>query len=232
MRWMRLESENGWPRAMAKLKESLEQKRARMGRILRVFKRTYPDARCSLNYSNPFELLISTILSAQSTDKGVNLATPELFKRFPDARAMAAADVTEIERLIKTTGFYKTKAKSLLETSCALVEKHGGEVPRTLESLVELRGVGRKTANVVLGNAYGIPGLVVDTHVGRLTRRMGFTRATDPVKVEGEMMPIVPREDWTIFSHLLIFHGRARCQARKPDCAGCEIQADCPRVGV
>lgn len=203
-----------------------------MANVLATFRRAYPDAHCSLDFKTPYQLLIATILSAQCTDERVNLVTPGLFKRFSDAKAMSKADLAEVEKLIQSTGFYKNKARALVECSRALVEQHKGEVPRELEQLTALRGVGRKTANVVLGNAYGVPGLVVDTHVGRLSRRLGFTSQEDPEKVEQEMMEIVPREDWTDFAHLLISHGRARCVARKPDCLNCEVEKLCPKVGV
>jgi endonuclease-3 len=203
-----------------------------MGEILRILKRTYPEAECSLHYKNPFQLLIAVILSAQCTDERVNKVTPALFRRLPTPQAMASADLGELEELVRTTGFFKNKAKSLKECSTALVERHAGKVPRTLEELTALRGVGRKTANVVLGVAYGVPGLVVDTHVGRLTRRMGFTKATDPVKVEHEMMEIVPREDWSLFAHLMINHGRETCTARKAMCEECPVNRYCPKVGV
>jgi endonuclease-3 len=204
----------------------------RMGEILRILKRTYPDAECSLTHSNPFQLLISTILSAQCTDERVNRVTPALFAKYPDPHAMAKAPLRDLEKLIKTTGFFHSKAKSLQETSRALVAKHGGEVPSTLGELTALRGVGRKTANVVLGNAFDTPGLVVDTHVGRISRRLGFTRETDPVKVEHAMETFVPREDWTLYSHLLISHGRAVCTARKAMCEECPVAGFCPKIGV
>lgn len=213
-------------------KEKLEEKRARALEIIECFKRVYPEAECSLDFETPFELMVATILSAQCTDARVNLVTPALFKRFPDAKAMARAKVGEVEKLIASTGFYKNKAKALVESAKVLVERHRGQVPRTLDELVALRGVGRKTANVILGVAYGIPGMVVDTHVGRLSRRLGFTEQTDPVKVEREMMQIIPRKEWTPFGHLMISHGRARCAARKPDCRRCEVDGLCPKIGV
>lgn len=203
-----------------------------MQEVLKRFKSIYPESRCSLTFSNAYELLMATILSAQCTDERVNMVTPALFKKYPSPETMARAKLPDVEKMIQSTGFYKNKAKSLVECSKALVEQHGGSVPRDLDSLTALRGVGRKTANVILGNAYGIPGLVVDTHVGRLSRRMGFTTQEDPVKVELEMMDIVPREDWTLYSHLLIDHGRARCMARRPDCLHCEVEGLCPRIGV
>jgi endonuclease-3 len=208
----------------------LEQRR--MGEILKILKREYPEAKCSLDYRNPFELMIATILSAQCTDERVNKTTPELFKKYPTPAAMAAGKLKDIEKLIQSCGFFRTKALSLKSASNDLVKLHGGEVPKVLEDLVQLRGVGRKTANVVLGNAFGIAGLVVDTHVGRLSRRMGFTTETDPEKVETQMMKFVPQEDWTLFSHLLIHHGRAICMAKKALCEECPLARYCPKIGV
>jgi endonuclease-3 len=209
-----------------------EAERRRMAEILRILKREYPEARCSLDYGTPYQLLIATILSAQCTDVRVNLVTPTLFAKYPGPREMAKAPLKELEALIQSTGFYKNKARSIQEATRAILEKHGGEVPRDLEALTALRGVGRKTANVVLGNAYDVPGLVVDTHVGRLCRRLGFTRDEDPVKVEHAMMELVPREDWTLFSHLLISHGREVCTARRAFCEECPVSRYCPKVGV
>ena len=212
--------------------QKLQVEIARMGEILRILKREYPEAQCSLFFNNPFELLVATILSAQCTDEQVNKITPALFNKFPTPEAMSQAKLSEIEKLVKTTGFFRNKAHNIKEASRAIVEEHGGQVPSTLDELVELRGVGRKTANVVLGNIFGTPGLVVDTHVGRISRRMGFTRSEDPVKVEHEMEVIVPREDWTMFSHLMISHGRAICTARRAKCDECVISRYCPKVGV
>jgi endonuclease-3 len=200
--------------------------------IFRRLTRLYPDAHCALDHANPFQLLIATILSAQCTDKRVNLVTPALFARFPDARSFAGADVREIEDLVRSTGFFRNKAKNIQQLCRALVDEHGGQVPGSLEELVKLPGVGRKTANVVLGDGFGVPGITVDTHVGRLSRRLGFTRLVDPVKVERELMAIWPRKDWTLFSHRLIFHGRQVCAARKPDCGRCTLADVCPKVGV
>lgn len=204
----------------------------RMLEILKILKRTYPNAKCSLIYQGPWQLLVATILSAQCTDERVNQVTPVLFRRFKSPVEMAKAPVGEIEKVIQSTGFYKNKAKALKESSQSIVEKHAGKVPPDLDQLVHLRGVGRKTANVVLGNAFSIPAMVVDTHVGRLSRRMGFTRYYDPVKIEHELMEIVSREDWTLYSHLMIDHGRAICTARKAHCERCPIAALCPKVGV
>jgi endonuclease-3 len=214
-------------------KETLEEKRARLNEILARLKSAYPGAECALEHENAFELMVATILSAQCTDARVNMVTPALFRKYPDARAMAKARLADVEKLIQSTGFYKNKAKSLVESAKLLVERHEGEVPKTMEALTALRGVGRKTANVILGNAFGLAeGIVVDTHVGRLSRRLGLTKHVDPVKVEQDLVLLLPREEWTLFSHLLIFHGRSRCIARLPDCLRCEVRALCPRVGV
>ncbi len=202
-------------------------------RLLATLKRAHPGARCSLEHRDAFELLVATILSAQCTDERVNLTTPEVFRRWPNARALADAELPEIEEVIRSTGFFRMKARALSEMSKDLVEKFAGQPPPRLDALVTLRGVGRKTANVVLGNAFGInEGVVVDTHVGRLSRRMGLTRETDPVKVEKDLVALLPQKEWTLFSHLLIHHGRAFCMARKPACSACPLEALCPRVGV
>jgi len=200
----------------------------RARRVNRILAEEYPDARCELDYRNPFELLVSTVLSAQCTDVQVNRVTPALFAAYPDAAALAAAPRDRLEELIRSTGFFRAKAESLLGLSRGLVERYDGEVPATLADLVTLRGVGRKTANVVLGNAFGVPGIPVDTHVGRLSRRLGWTINTDPDAVERDLMAIFPPADWTQVSHHLIFHGRRRCTARKPACAGCPVRALCP----
>ena len=208
---------------------SLEKRRQHAAAIVAILKSTYPDAHCALVHHNPLELLIATILSAQCTDERVNQVTPKLFAAFPDARALAQAQMADIEAIIRSTGFFRAKARSISYTARLLMEKHGGKVPATMAELTALPGVGRKTANVVLGNAWGIDeGIVVDTHVGRLSRRLGFTRQTDPVKVEQDLMQIIDRRDWTLMSHLMIFHGRRRCTARRPDCAGCELAGMCP----
>jgi endonuclease-3 len=199
---------------------------------VRVLKRLYPGARCSLDYETPFQLLVATILSAQCTDERVNQVTPGLFRQLPTPRDFADVPAGELETAIRSTGFFRSKARSLRECARDLVEKHGSEVPRTLEELTALRGVGRKTANVVLGNAYGIPGVVVDTHVSRLSHRLGLTRQRDPEKIERDLMEKIPKRDWTLFSHLLIHHGRAICQARKPRCPECKLAPLCPKIGV
>lgn len=207
--------------------------RRRTNQIFRTLKRTYPDAHCALHFTTPLQLLIATILSAQCTDERVNQVTPALFARCPDAAALASISQAELERMIHSTGFYRAKARSLRSCAASLVADHRGEVPRTMEALHRLAGVGRKTANVVLGNAFHLAeGVVVDTHVGRLSRRMGLTRHHDPVKVESALVRLLPKEDWTLASHLLISHGRKRCNARKPDCPRCEISALCPKRGV
>lgn len=193
----------------------------------------YGDASCSLDFGRPLELLVATILSAQCTDVRVNLVTPEVFRRFPDVAALAAAPPGALEEVIRSTGFFNAKAKSLRGMARALVEKHGGEVPRTMEALHALPGVGRKTANVVLGNVWGTPdGVVVDTHVGRLARRLGWTRQTDAVKAERDLNRIIPKERWTWISHALIQHGRRICTARRPQCERCTLADICPKVGV
>lgn len=204
--------------------------RAERARILlRLLPETYPDAHCELDYSSPLELLVATILSAQCTDKRVNIVTKELFRRCKTAKDFAAISQEDLEGIIRSAGFYRTKAKNIRAMAQRLLDEHGGEVPRTLESLAALPGVGRKTANVVLGNAFSInDGVVVDTHVTRLSNRLGLTRHTDPVKIEQDLIPLFPRECWTNLSHWLIWHGRRRCTARKPDCPGCELHGVCP----
>ena len=201
--------------------------------VLARLKNEYPDAHTELDFETPFQLLVATILSAQCTDKRVNMVTPTLFREFPTPRDLASADPARLEDMIRTTGFFRNKTKSLLGMSAALVERHGGELPRTMEEMVKLPGVGRKTANVVLGNALDVnEGVVVDTHVGRLSVRLGFTNETDPVKVEQVLMRLIPREDWVRVSHLLIFHGRRVCVARAPKCAACVLNDICPSSRV
>ncbi len=192
---------------------------------------TYPDAGCELDFDNPFELLVVTVLSAQTTDRRVNTARPALFAAYPDARAMAAASREHLEQLVGPLGFFRAKTESLLKLSAALVADHDGEVPATLDELVKLPGVGRKTANVVLGNAFDVPGLTVDTHFGRLVRRLGWTDETDPVKVEHAIAELFPKRDWTMLSHHLIWHGRRRCHAKKPACGACPVARLCPAYG-
>ena len=201
--------------------------------ILRRLRVAYPRARCALHHRNPLQLLIATILSAQCTDERVNLVTPALFRRYRTAADFAAASPGELEAMIRSTGFFRNKARSIRNCCKKLVEKHGGRVPDTLDELIQLDGIGRKTANVVLGVAYGkAEGIVVDTHVSRLSRRMGLTCQTTPERIEQALMDIVPREDWIDFSHLLIWHGRKRCNARKPDCILCEVADVCPKISV
>jgi endonuclease-3 len=192
----------------------------------------YPDAHCELDFATPLELLVATVLSAQSTDVRINMVTPALFARYPDAWAYAAADRAELEELIRSTGFFRAKSESLMGIGRALVERFDGEVPGRLADLVTLPGVGRKTANVVLGNAFGVPGLTVDTHFGRLARRLGWTGEDDPVKVEKDVALLVERREWTMLSHRLIFHGRRTCFARKPACGACPIASLCPSFGI
>ena len=213
-------------------RESFQAKAARVKKVISGLRKAYPDAHCELNHSNPLELLVATILSAQCTDKRVNIVTGELFNKYRSAADYARADLAGLERDIRTTGFYRNKARSIKACGHALAERHGGSVPGTMEELIELGGVGRKTANVVLGNAFNFNvGVVVDTHVARLSRRLGLTGETDPAKIEQALMKLVPKEEWTLFSHWLIWHGRRRCSARKPDCAHCEISGLCPSAG-
>jgi len=209
------------------------RKKARAIEVFARLKRAHPDAHCELDHETPLQLLMATILSAQCTDKRVNMVTPSLFKRFPTAQALADAQQEELEEIIKSTGFFRNKSKSLIGLGKALVERHGGAVPDSMESLVKLPGVGRKTANVILGNAFRKnEGVVVDTHVGRLSLRLGLTRETDPVKVERELMPLIPREDWTMLAHVLVFHGRRICYARTPKCEICVLSEICPSSTV
>jgi len=212
------------------MSKKLDDRKSRIGPILAELKRAYPDAKCSLNFKTPLQLLIATILSAQSTDVRVNLVTKNLFKKYKSAKDLASVPQEELERDIHSTGFYRNKAKSLRGMAQAIIEGHSGKVPQTMEELVELPGVGRKTANVVLGNAYGQNvGVVVDTHVTRVANRLKLTdHASDAVKIEQDLMQIVPQDQWTLFSHLLIHHGRAVCTARKPNCVYCPILKYCP----
>ncbi len=206
----------------------------RARRVNRALAERYPDARCELDHTSPLELLVATVLSAQTTDVRVNLVTPALFARYGDASAYAAADREELEALIRSTGFFRAKAQSLIGIGQALVERFAGQVPARLDDLVRLPGVGRKTANVVLGDAFGVPGITVDTHVGRLARRLGWTTETDPVRVERDIAALILRPEWTLLSHRLIFHGRRTCYARRPACDACPVTRDCPsafRVG-
>jgi endonuclease-3 len=214
-------------------RESAEARRARTLELLQRLERAYPEACCALEHRSPLELLVATILSAQCTDARVNLVTPELFRRYPTAADYARAPRAELEEAIRSTGFFRNKARSLQGLGAALVERHGGVVPDTMAELVALPGVGRKTANVVLGNAFGKnEGVVVDTHVARLSKRLGLTRETDPVRIERDLADVVPRERWTLWAHLLIFHGRRVCKAPRPRCAECVLADLCPSALV
>jgi endonuclease III len=203
----------------------------RARRIGRELASLYPDAHCELNFGSPLELLVATILSAQTTDRSVNQVTPVLFARYHTAADYAAADRAELEKILLPTGFYRSKTRSLIGLGQALCERFDGEVPRRMRDLVTLPGVGRKTANVVLGNAFGVPGITVDTHFSRLSRRFGWTTQTDPDKIEQEVGSLFPKRDWTFLSHLLIWHGRRVCQARKPACGACTLASLCPSFG-
>lgn len=208
-------------------KIAARSEKRRHARLLEKLRQLYPEAECALHFANPFELLVATILSAQSTDKTVNQITPTLFKKYP--AAMAKADINELEALIRPSGFFHNKAKNLQACAAAIANDYHGEVPRTMEELIALPGVGRKTANVVLGNAFGInAGVVVDTHIQRLSQRLGFTTEQTPEKIERDLMSIVPQDDWTIFAHQMIQHGRQICQARKPKCDECLLAPECP----
>ena len=212
-------------------RESKAARRVRALEILARLKREYPDAHCELDHRDPFELLVATILSAQCTDARVNLVTPELFRKYPDAAALAVAKQEDVEELIRSTGFFRNKAKSLIGMARALVADHDGEVPDTMEELRPLPGVGRKTANVILGNAWGInEGITVDTHVKRIAKLLGLTRETDPERVERDLMELFPQQDWTLLSHLLIWHGRRVCIANRPRCGECVLADLCPNA--
>ena len=204
----------------------------RARKVDRVLAETYPDARCELDFDDPFQLLVVTVLSAQTTDRRVNAVRPVLFSAYPDPPAMAAAPRDHLEQVLGPLGFFRQKTETLLKLSAALVERYDGQVPPKLEELVTLPGVGRKTANVVLGNAFGIPGITVDTHFGRLVRRLGWTEETDPVKVEHAVGALFPKRDWTMLSHHLIWHGRRRCHAKKPACGACPVARWCPSYGI
>jgi endonuclease-3 len=207
---------------------SLAAKRERSKKIFRILGKTYPDAKCSLDHVDPVELLVATILSAQCTDERVNKVTPALFTRYKTAKDYATAKPAELQKYIQSCGFYQSKARNIIGACRIIVEEHGGKVPGTLEELVRLPGVGRKTANVILGTAFGTPGIVVDTHCGRLARRLGFTKQADPTKVERDLMKVWPQKDWSINSHLLVFHGRSICIARAPMCSKCPVRRLCP----
>jgi endonuclease-3 len=203
----------------------------RARRINRELALVYPDAHCELDFTSPFELLVATVLSAQTTDVRVNMVTPTLFAKYPTARDLAAADREDVETIIQSTGFFRAKTQAIIGMSQAIVERFDGEVPRRLEELVTLPGVGRKTANVVLGNAFGVPGLTVDTHFGRLARRFGWTTNTDAEKIESDVAALIPKSEWTILSHRLIWHGRRCCHSRRPACGACALARLCPSYG-
>ena len=210
-----------------------DERKAQSKRVLRRLKADHSDAVCALHFDTPVQLLVATILSAQCTDERVNKVTAKLFADCPTAEDLAALPIKRLEKYVQSAGFFRNKAKNIKACCTDLVEKHGGEVPQDLDALVALAGVGRKTANVVLGTAFGIPsGVVVDTHVGRLSRRTGLTAQKDPVKVERELMELLPKSRWVDFSHQMIYHGRRVCDARRPDCDGCSMRRFCPRVGV
>jgi endonuclease III len=214
-------------------RESLTAKRERLGKVIAGLQATYPDAHCELNYENPLQLLIATILSAQCTDKQVNIVTAELFKKYRSVRDFADADVDELMNDVRRIGFFRNKAKNIKACCERIIRHHGGEVPKSMDELVQLGGVGRKTANVVLGNAFDINvGVVVDTHVSRLSQRLGLTREKTPEKIEQALVKLVPQAEWTMFSHWLIWHGRRRCSARKSMCQDCELSELCPQIGI
>jgi endonuclease-3 len=214
-------------------RESKKARRERAETVFQLLELEYPQAETALTHRSPFELAVATILSAQCTDERVNMVTPALFERFPDATALAAAPLNELEEIVRSTGFFRSKAKNLVGMAQGVLANHGGELPRTLSELTKLPGIGRKTGNVVLGNAFGIDeGVVVDTHVKRLAGRLGFTKHTTPEKIERDLMEIFPRDRWTLLSHLLIFHGRAACPARKPLCGECVVAHLCPSSTV
>ncbi len=206
--------------------------RHRASQITRKLARLYPDAHCALDYETPLQLLIATILSAQCTDVRVNMVTPVVFRKYRTAKDYATAEQWELETLIASTGFFRNKSRNIIACCRRMVEEHGGEVPNTLDELVKLPGVGRKTANVILGNAFSVPGITVDTHVSRLSQRMGLTKHSDPNKIEQDLMTLVPKKAWTMFSHRMIFHGRQVCHARRPLCESCALSTVCPKVGV
>ena len=217
------------PTALTESRTALVRRARAINRTLAA---TYPDARCELDFGNPLELLVATILSAQSTDRRVNAVTPVIFARYPDAAAYASADRAELEELIHPTGFFRAKTDSLIKLGAALVERYGGEVPGTLKQLVTLPGVGRKTANVVLGNAFGVPGITTDTHFLRLSERFGWSDSAKPEVVEAEVGALFPRKEWTQLSHTVIWHGRRRCHARRPACGACPVAKLCPSYGI
>ncbi|MEW6050761.1 MAG: endonuclease III [Candidatus Zixiibacteriota bacterium] len=209
--------------------ESLADLKKRAVKIVALLKKQYPDAKCSLDFGTPHQLMVATILSAQCTDERVNMVTPDLFEKYQTVENFAGAELADLEQMVYTTGFFKNKAKAIKESAQQLIERHGGVMPRTIDELTKLKGVGRKTASVILGAGFGLAeGIVVDTHVGRISRLLGFTRKNDPAKIERELMKIIAAEDWIAYSHLLIYHGRATCKARTPDCPNCVLKKLCP----
>jgi endonuclease-3 len=214
------------------MRKSLPEKKVRAKAIYRQLTKSYPNVRCELDYNSAFQLVVATVLSAQCTDKRVNQTTPALFKKYPNPKKMAKADLKDIQRLVKSTGFFRAKAKNIKALSNKIMEEFDGDVPRDLEDLITLPGVGRKTANVVLGHAFGIPGITVDTHFGRLSRRFGWSKQNDPVKVEFEVGELIPEKEWTNLSQRMIWHGRRVCHARKPACGACPLAKLCPSHGI
>jgi endonuclease-3 len=214
------------------MRKSLPEKKVRAKAIYRQLTKNYPNVRCELDYNSTFQLLVATVLSAQCTDKRVNQTTPALFKKYPNPKKMAKADLKDIQRLVKSTGFFRAKAKNIKGLSNKIMEEFDGDVPSNLDDLIALPGVGRKTANVVLGHAFGIPGITVDTHFGRLSRRFGWSKQNDPVKVEFEVGELIPEKEWTNLSQRMIWHGRRVCHARKPACGACPLAKLCPSYGI
>jgi endonuclease-3 len=214
------------------MRKSLPEKKVRARAIYRQLTKNYPNVRCELDYNSAFQLLVATVLSAQCTDKRVNQTTPALFKKYPNPKKMAKADLKEIQKLVKSTGFYRAKAKNIQALSNKIMEEFDGDVPSNLDDLITLPGVGRKTANVVLGHAFGIPGITVDTHFGRLSRRFGWSKQNDPVKVEFEVGELIPEKEWTNLSQRMIWHGRRVCHSRKPACGACPLAKLCPSYGI
>ena len=214
------------------MRKSLPEKKVRAKAIYRQLTKNYPNVRCELDYNSAFQLLVATVLSAQCTDKRVNQTTPALFKKYPNPKKMAKADLKEIQKLVKSTGFFRAKAKNIKSLSNKIMEEFDGDVPSNLEDLIALPGVGRKTANVVLGHAFGIPGITVDTHFGRLSRRFGWSKQSDPVKVEFEVGELIHEKEWTNLSQRMIWHGRRVCHARKPACGACPLAKLCPSYGI
>jgi endonuclease-3 len=214
------------------MRKSLPEKKVRAKAIYRQLTKSYPNVRCELDYNSAFQLLVATVLSAQCTDKRVNQTTPTLFKNYPNPKRMAKADLKDIQRLVKSTGFFRAKAKNIKALSNKIVEEFDGDVPSNLDDLITLPGVGRKTANVVLGHAFGIPGITVDTHFGRLSRRFGWSKQSDPVKVEFEVGELIPEKEWTNLSQRMIWHGRRVCHSRKPACGACSLAKLCPSYGI